>query len=200
MIKYLSASDTSMKWWLRHCFFFRNKTSQQHVIWRVQQHTFSQKSNCLSVTDAILNTITFHLNIKICIKRKEVHCSVWQLFHYFSVHINAPQTSSHTHTHSVLRVQFQSDAFRTESLTKPKCQFELTLSLQASQLSMPCFLRLIHFVSEGSETHSHKLQRWCSRREWHESSWGWCLCRNQWGLRSCRERGKNDHDSRWSRI
>lgn len=100
MIRYLSASDTSMKWWLRHCFFFRNKTSQQHVIWRVQQHTFSQKSNCLSVTDAILNTITFHLNIKICIKRKEVHCSVWQLFHYFSVHINAPQTSSHTHTHT----------------------------------------------------------------------------------------------------
>ena len=51
-------------------------------------------------------------------------------------------------------------------------------------------LRLIHFVSEGSETHSHKLQRWCNRREWHGSSWGWCLCRNQWGPRSCRERGK----------
>lgn len=46
---------------------------------------------------------------------------------------------------------------------------------------------LIHFVSEGSQTHSHKLQRWCSRREWRGSRWGWSLCRNRWRLRSCRE-------------
>lgn len=204
-MKYLSASDTSMKWWLTHCFFFRNKTSQQHVIWRVQQHTFSQKSNCLSciwVSDRC-HPQHHHISLKHKNMYKKKRGPLLSLA-TFSLLLSAHQCSSdqltHTHTHSVLRVQFQSDAFRTESLTKPKCQCELTLSLQASQLSMPCFLRLIHFVSEGSETHSHKLQRWCSRREWHESSWGWCLCRNQWGLRSCRERGKNDHDSRWSRI
>lgn len=46
---------------------------------------------------------------------------------------------------------------------------------------------LISFFPEGSEKHSRKPQRWCSRQEWHGSRWGWCLCRNRWCLRSCRE-------------
>lgn len=67
-----------------------------------------------------------------------------------------------------------------------------------SQCVHAILFSLMYFASEGGETHSHKLQRWCSRREWHESRWVWCLCRSQWRLHSCRQRKEND--SEWTLL
>lgn len=67
-----------------------------------------------------------------------------------------------------------------------KCQCQLRIFAAAHTM----LVSLIYSVSEESQTHSHKLQRWCSRREWHGSHWGWFLCRNRWRLRSCRESDK----------
>lgn len=70
--------------------------------------------------------------------------------------------------------------------TAPQCQCELRVFAAVHTM----VVSFIYFVAEGSQTHFHKLQRWCSRREWHVSHWGWFLCKNQWHLHSCSESDK----------
>ena len=99
-------------------------------------------------------------------------------FYSFSVKMNGSHIGSFT-----CSVRVQSDVFLSASscgTKSPRC-----CPMSFFKATFICF-------PAGSVTHSHKLQKWCSRREWLVTRWGWCLCRNQWRLRSCGEKENND--------
>lgn len=170
-------SDTRLKCWLMHHKKER-QTSQQHVLRHVVQHTFSligfsvTHLNQWHTSSSPSHFTKLHFAFRKI--HRSFHGSVWRLCHDIcSVH------DRFSHQHNYMNTEQSSASVWCFSLcVSEKCQCELRVFAHAMLLSLiVCFL-------EGSETHSHKLQRWCSRQEWHESSWAWCLCRNQWRPRS----------------
>lgn len=113
---------------------------------------------------------------------------IFFVFHWLSRIQFSNEHVSHICTHSARRVRIGSDVFLSLScyVIMSKCRCELRI-FAAAHTTLVSF---IYLISEGSQTHFHKLQKWCSRREWHGSHWGWFLCRNRWRLHSCRESDK----------